>query len=101
MAPAEGNSQIPAGPGNLLEDRLHHFRVRLALGQKQSGQKPAGRSAHRRDVIGIDLDRIPADLSGGKCDRIGFGNQISIAKGNDRGVFADSRFDHKPGIRFG
>ena len=77
---------------------LHHFRVRPALGQKQGSQKPAGRSAHRRDVIGIDLHRIPADLRRGEGDGIGFGDQIPVAEGNDRGVPPDSRFDDKAGI---
>ena len=84
MAAAEGYFQILAGPRNLVEDRFHLWPVRLSLGEKQRGQKPAGRSAHDRDVVGIDLHRIPADIFGREGDGVGFGDQIPVAEGNNR-----------------
>ena len=62
-----------------------------------------------RDVVGVDVHGVPADLVRGECDRIGFGDQELIAAQIDHGAvepdpgpIKDSRIlDGRPGERGG
>src|SRR5438876_5953893 len=50
------------------------------------------------DVIGVDLERVPADLVGGERDRVGGGHEIAVAHVDDRRVLTDLRTDDDAGI---
>ena len=52
------------------EDVLHQLRGGGALGQQQGGQEPARRRADGGEVVGVDVDGVPADLVGGEGDGV-------------------------------
>src|SRR5207244_7195073 len=68
-------------------------------GEQQTGLKPARARAHSRHVIRIDMDRVPTDLFGGKCDGISFGDQILRAEIDDGAVLAEARADQYLRVR--
>ena len=78
---------------DLREDRFGQFRGGLPGRQQHRRQEPTRLPAHHRDVVGVDVDRVPADLIGGEGDRIGLGNQVAVAEIEHGGVFAGARPD--------
>ena len=51
----------------------------------------AARSAGGSDIVGVDVDRVPANLVGGEGDGIGLGHQVDPAHVDDRCVLAHLR----------
>ena len=45
------------------------------LGYEEGGEEPSGLGARGGDVIGVDVDRVPAYLVGGEGDGVGLGHQ--------------------------
>jgi hypothetical protein len=62
MPAAQDDTQFPAGSRKLGEDLLHLGRPRLTFGQKEGRQEPPGDSSRGGNVVGVDVDRVPADL---------------------------------------
>ena len=46
------------------------------------------KSLRRGDIVGVDVDRVPADILAGEGDGIGFGDQETVAAVDDGGVLA-------------
>jgi len=80
---------------HLGEELLHVRFLTLALGQEHGGEKPARRRPAHGQVVGVDVQRVPAHLVGGEGDGIGRRHEIAIAHVQDGGVLADLRaHDH-------
>ena len=95
VAADERDLQLLARLAELGEERAHRVLVGAALGQQQRGEEPAGRAPRTSDVVGVDVQRVPAEVVGGERDRIGGGHQVAVADVDDRRVLADARpHDH-------
>ena len=69
------------------------------LGDEEGGKEPAGLGARGGDVIGIDVDGVPAYLVRGECDGVGLGDKDTVlGHGNNGGVLADARPDEDTGV---
>src|SRR4029450_3054618 len=66
--------------------------------QEQRREEPSRARAPHRDVVGIDVERVPADLGGRERDRIAGGDEISVAHVDDRGIFTDPGPDDDAGL---
>ena len=69
------------------------------LGDEEGGEEPSGLGARGGDVIGVDVDGVPAYLVGGEGDGVGLGDQDPVlGHGNDGSVLADARPDEDTGV---
>ena len=75
-----------------------HVLVGSPLGEQQGSQKPARRRPAHDDVVGVDVQRVPAQVVGGKGDGIGGGDQVAIAEVDHGGVLAHAWPHDHPGI---
>jgi len=82
-------ADLPAGLLDLGEDRLNHCGPAVLLGEQRATQEPARLRARRGDVVGVDVDGVPADAVGGEGDRIGLDHQESVAEVEHRAIEAD------------
>ena len=98
MTADQRDLELLARLGELTEQRAHHLLVRRAGWQQQRGQEPAGTGPAHRDVVGVDVQRVPAQLVSGEGDRIGGGHEIAIAEVDDGGVLAHPRPHEHPRI---
>ena len=53
-------------------------------------REEAGGRSHGGDVVGVDVDGVPAGLVGGEGDRVGLGDHAAVPEADDRGVLADA-----------
>jgi len=79
-----------------LGEELFHLRlVAPALGQEHRRHEPARLGAAHGEVVGVDVQRVPAHLVGGKGDGIGRGDEIAVAHVEHGGILAHLRsHDH-------
>ena len=77
----------------LREERPHPVVVGGAGRQQHGGEKPARRGAAHHDVVGVDVQGIPAEIVGRERDGIGGSHEIAIAEIDDGGVLAQARAD--------
>ena len=68
---------------NLGHDFLDVLCGGISLREQDGHQEPARDSPGSGNVIGINLDGIPADLLGDKGDRVRFKDQTVVSKGQD------------------
>jgi hypothetical protein len=83
--------------GDIVEDVVNGSAVR-ALGHHHGGEKPQGPSAHHRDVVGVDVNGVPADAIGGKGDWIGGDDEPAPVHRDDCRVLAGPRANQQSGI---
>ena len=81
--------------GEILTERGWPERlVRAALGQQGGDEEPAGSRAHGGQVVGVDVDDVPADAVGGERDGVGLGDQaVAVAHADGADVAPDSGAD--------
>ena len=94
MAAHERDTHRRAGLRQLGEELLHVRLLALALGQEHGGHEPSRSGATNGQVVGVDVQRVPAHLVGGEGDGIGRGDEVAIAHVQDGGVLAHLRSDH-------
>ena len=98
MAADERHVQLVTRRVELREERRNR-RLGGRLGRQQEGrEEPARARAAHGDVIGVDLERVPADLVRGEGDRVRRRHEIAVAHVDDRCVFTDFRTDDDAGI---
>src|SRR5262245_61976869 len=69
-----------------------------AWGKQQARLKPAWACSHCCDVVGIDMDGVPADFFRSKRDRIGFRDQVLGTEVNHSTVLTETRTNQHPGV---
>jgi len=62
--------------------QAHQFGSGGSLWQQQSWHPPTRPGSGAGNVVGIHVNRVPADLIGGKRDGVRFGDEIAV--GRDR-----------------
>src|SRR5439155_141296 len=82
----------------LVEERRDRGLGGRAGWKQERREEPTRTRAAYGDVIGVDLERVPADLVGGERDRVGGGHEIAVAHVDDRRVLTDLRTDDDAGI---
>ena len=95
VAAANGDVQFS---GSSVDGRKRSFRNLTVVGNvgKQNGRhKKAGLRTHGSDVVGVDMNGIPADLVAGESDGIGFCHQQSVAEFDDCGVLTECGRDQQ------
>ena len=98
MAADEGDPDVSAGVGDLAEG-VFDPGLGHVLGDEERGEEPAGLGARGRDVIGVDVDGVPADFVGGEGYGVGLGNEDAVVgHGDYGGVLADAGADEYPGV---
>ena len=88
----------PAGSHDVLKNALYQTSVGVALRQQQDRQEPARARSHGGHIVGIDVDRVPAQVFGGKGDGIAFRHQVAVPHIDDRRIFAEARPHQQAGI---
>ena len=73
VAADKGDADVFAGIGDLVEGLLD-LGLGHVLGDEEGGEEPAGLGARGGDVIGVDVDGVPANLVGGEGDGVGLGD---------------------------
>jgi hypothetical protein len=94
MAAHQRDTHRRAGLGQLGEELLHVGFLALALGQEHGGHEPSRSGATNGQVVGIDVQRVPAHLVGGEGDGIGSGDEVAIAHVQNGGILAHLWSDH-------
>src|SRR5208337_550396 len=61
VASAQGNAERPASVEYIQENLLRQLQSGAAFRQEQRCQEPTRPSAERGDVVGVDIDGVPAD----------------------------------------
>ena len=98
VAADQGHVQTRERGMHVGEQRLD--RVRAGAGRQQhDGLEPAWPHARHRDVVGVDHDRVAADLLGRQRDRVGRGDQGAAADRDRAGILADRRRQQHLGRR--
>src|SRR2546422_726166 len=90
--------RMVAGGVELVEERRDRGLGGRAGWKQERREEPTRTRAAYGDVIGVDLERVPADLVGGERDRVGGGHEIAVAHVDDRRVLTDLRTDDDAGI---
>ena len=99
VASAQGNAERPAGVEYIQENLLRQLRSGTAFRQQQRCQEPTRLCAQRGDVVGVDMDGVPADALLGEGDGVGLGDKVFRPDVNDRGIFPVARANHHAGGR--
>ena len=99
VASAQGNAQRPAGVEDIQENPPRQLRRGAAFRQQQGCQEPARRCAERGDVVGVDMDGVPADALLGEGDGVGLGDKVFRPEVDYRGIFPVARANHHAGGR--
>ena len=71
-----------------------------AIGEQDGSQEPLGYTAGTRQVVGVDLNGVPADVVGGKGNGVGFSDEKAVAHVDDGGVFADLGAEEYTGVGY-
>ncbi|MBA7625078.1 hypothetical protein ES703_32499 [subsurface metagenome] len=66
------------------------------FGQEDGGQKPARSHSHSGDVVGIDVDGVPANEVSGESYRVCFGDQQFVIEFDYGDIFTNSGAEHHP-----
>ncbi len=80
------------------EERLDRGLAGGAGGQQQGRQEPPRARAANRDVVGVDVERVPPDLGGRERDGIARRDEVPVAHVDDGGIFTDLGTDDDAGI---
>ena len=72
-------------------EQLCHLRFRRSDWQEKNGEKPPGANPHHGNIVGIDHDSMPADLSPGQGNGIGGRDERTALDVDNSSVFADRR----------
>src|SRR5256886_6650587 len=98
VATDERHVELIARRVELVEERRDRGLGGRAGWKQERREEPTRTRAAYGDVIGVDLERVPADLVGGERDRVGGGHEIAVAHVDDRRVLTDLRTDDDAGI---
>ena len=74
---------------------------RVPSGKRRVAISHLGDSAHRGQVVGVDLDDVPADEVRGEGDGVGLGGEVSVAEVDQGGVLASPGADDDAGVVLG
>jgi len=77
VSAAEGDAEFPAGVSQAGKYAVHQVGVGFRFGKQYGREEPPGRRAHGGDVVGVDIDGVPADFLGGEGDGVGFRNECA------------------------
>ena len=97
MPADQGDAERGAGRAEVGKQTPHVGFFPL-LRQECRRQQPARRRAQAGEVIGVDVDGVPADAVGGERDRVALGNEQPSVAGRtkhvyDRGIGPNPRAD--------
>src|SRR5438477_405053 len=98
VATDERHVELIARRVELVEERRDRGLGGRAGWKQERREEPTRTRAAYGDVIGVDLERVPADLVGGERNRVGGGHEIAVAHVDDRRVLTDLRTDDDAGI---
>ena len=99
VASAQGNAERPASVEDIQENLLRQLPSGAAFRQEQRCQEPTRPGAERGDVVGVDIDGVPADALLREGDGVGLGDKVFRPDVNYRGIFPVARADHHAGGR--
>lgn len=88
MAADQRHAELRARARELFEQQLHARLARAPVRQKERREEPERPRSPHRHVIGIDVERVPADLVRREGDGIGRGDEVAVAHVEDGSVLA-------------
>ena len=91
VAAAERHAQCAAGAERVAEDVAYKGGPRPALREQERRQKPARARTECGDIVGVDVDGVPAEALGGESDGVGLRHEVPVAPVNHRRVFTQAR----------
>ena len=94
MTAHQRNPYRRARLGQLGEELLHLGFLTPAFGQEHGSHEPPRSGATHGQVVGIDVQCVPAHLVGGEGNGIGGGDEVTIAHVQHGGILAHLRPDH-------
>ena len=97
MAANDGDVQIPAGAGQIGE-QAPGVIGRKGDRQQRRRQKPAGDAAAGGNVIGVDLDGVPAGARRSQGNRVGGGDDEAAVHINDGAILAGGGAEQNAGV---
>ena len=74
VAAADGDAQALGGLVDGAENGCCKLGRGAFLGEEDGAEEEAGRRPHGGNVVGIDVDCVPANLVAGKGDGVGLGH---------------------------
>ena len=83
------------------ENGLRQLGCGAFCGEEDGAEEEAGRRSHGGNVVGIDVDRVPANLVAGKSDGVGLGHEQAVAAVDDRCVLAHGRWHEQAFVAVG
>ena len=86
MSTNQGDAERGTGRAEVVKQPPHVGLFPL-LRQERRRQQPARRRAQAREVVGVDVDGVPADAVGGERDRVAFGNEQPPITGRTKHVY--------------
>jgi hypothetical protein len=99
MAAAERNAQFLACISHIGHDRPGQFGRRVVFWKEHDDEEPQWPCAHNGNIVGIDVNRVAADVIRGEGDGIGSDHEISISGIDNSCVFANLRSDQQAWIK--
>ena len=89
----ERDAKLIARDLHISHDRVDELGRGGTFRKEQHHKEPQGPGAHDGHVVGIDVDRIPPDVIGGKRDGVGRDDQATVARIDDGCVLSNLRAD--------